>query len=184
MTQIKKLNIGCGTDIRKGYINLDSMAIPGVDVVHDIEKTPLPFPDNEFDEILCQDVLEHVEYLPILKDLHRILKTGGKLNIRVPHFTSKNNYIDPTHRKLFSINTFDFFIKNSKRREERKYYFDFCFDHIASSLITFRRKPFIVIYNRLVSPIVNHNQYMKELYETTGMSRLFPAENILITLIK
>jgi len=35
----KKLNLGCGTDIREGYINLDKKSIDGVDIVHDIEGT-------------------------------------------------------------------------------------------------------------------------------------------------
>lgn len=104
----KKLNVGCGTDTKKGWINLDSAALPGMDVVHDIENLPLPFRDEEFDGILYQDVLEHVKYIPVLCDLHRILKKGGKLIVRVLHFTSKLNFIDPTHKNLFSVNTSDF----------------------------------------------------------------------------
>ena len=33
----EKLNIGCGRDIRPGFINLDLVAAPGVNVVHNIE---------------------------------------------------------------------------------------------------------------------------------------------------
>src|SRR4051812_1511318 len=73
---LKKLNIGCGTDTKEGWVNLDAAGLPGVDVVHDIEKLPLPFADDSFDEILAQDVLEHVEYVPVLQDLRRILKKG------------------------------------------------------------------------------------------------------------
>ena len=113
---MKKLNLGSGKDIKDGWVNLDSAKLPGVDIVHDIEKLPLPFGDNEFNEILCQDILEHIEYIPVLKDIHRILKKGGKLTIRVPHFTSKSNFIDPTHKKRFSIYTFEMFCKNSPMR--------------------------------------------------------------------
>jgi ubiquinone/menaquinone biosynthesis C-methylase UbiE len=80
---------------------------------------PLPFKNEEFNEILCQDILEHTDYVPILRELHRILKPGGKLIIRVPHFTSRNNFIDPTHKKLFSINTFDFFVKDSSLNQNK-----------------------------------------------------------------
>src|SRR3989344_2394548 len=103
---MKKLNLGSGRDIKKGYINLDLHKLDGVDVVWDIEKLPLPFKDGEFDEILCQDILEHVEYIPVLRELHRILKPRGRLLNRVPHFTSRNNFGDPTHRRMFSIKTF------------------------------------------------------------------------------
>lgn len=181
---LKKLNLGCGTDIKEGWINLDSAAIPGVDVVHDIEKLPLPFRDEEFDEILAQDVLEHIEYVPVLKDLYRVLKKDGTLTIRVPHFTSKNNFIDPTHKKRFSINTFDFFVRNTKLGEKREYYFDFMFAKIKSRHITFERSSRIYFYNRLVEPLVNHYLKVQQFYESSFLSRLFPAENIVITLYK
>ncbi len=185
----KKLNLGCGTDIRAGWINLDSAALTGVDVVHDIEKLPLPFGDEEFDEILCQDVLEHVEYIAVLRDLHRILKKGGSLTIRVPHFTSKNNFIDPTHRRMFSINTWDFFILNTPTRNkriarERAYYFDFAFDRIFSRRITFEHGSRLFFYNRLLQRLVNLSPRMQEVYESTLFSRFFPAENIETILIK
>jgi predicted SAM-dependent methyltransferase len=57
---MKRLNLGCGTDIRAGWINLDRSALPGVDVAHDLEQLPLPFPSESFDYVLCEDVLEHV----------------------------------------------------------------------------------------------------------------------------
>ena len=112
---MNKLNLGCGENIKEGWVNLDSAALPGVDVTHDIEKIPFPFKDGEFDEILCRDVLEHVEYIPTLRELHRILKPGGVLRIQVPHFTSRNNFVDPTHRRMFSISTFDFFAAGTPR---------------------------------------------------------------------
>ncbi len=180
----KKLNVGCGRDIKNGWINLDSANIPGVDVVHDIEKLPLPFQDGEFDEILCQDVLEHIEYIPVLKDLHRILRLGGKITIRVPHFTSKNNFIDPTHRRRFSINTFDFFVRESRIGEKRDYYFDFVFSRIISRRITFEKSSRFFFYNKIVEWCVNKSLTRQMRFESTGFSRLFPAENIIIELIK
>jgi len=37
--------------ILKGYINLDKVPYEGVDVIWYLEKTPLPFDENSFDEI-------------------------------------------------------------------------------------------------------------------------------------
>jgi predicted SAM-dependent methyltransferase len=67
---LKKLNLGSGADIRTGWVNLDIGNIPGVDIIHDIEKLPLPFDDDRFEEILCNDILEHINYIPVLKDVH------------------------------------------------------------------------------------------------------------------
>lgn len=179
MNKMIRLNLGCGNDIKEGYINLDIFPLQGVDIVHDINQLPLPFENNYFDEIICLDILEHVEYVPILKDLHRILKKGGVLKIRVPHFSCSSNFIDPTHRRMFSVRTFDFFISNSKN--QRSYYFDFSFSNINSVKITFGRK---IPYNYLISPIVNLGGLSLQIYEDTLISRLFPGVNILVELEK
>lgn len=186
---IKKLNLGCGTDIRQGYVNLDSAKLPGVDVVHNIEKLPLPFTDDAFEEILAYDVLEHIaDFIPLMRELHRILKKGGKLLIRVPHFTSRNNFADPTHRRLFSLSAFEFFVKNSRvnREKGRDYYLDFHFEKIASARLTFEKHMFLIrtVNNYLIEPLVNASRKIQDFYEATGFSRIFPAQNIEIELKK
>lgn len=175
-----KLNLGCGTDIRSGWVNLDKTKLEGVDVVHDIEKLPLPFEGGCFDEILCSDVLEHVEYIPLLKDLHRVLKPGGVLTVKVPHFTSADNYVDPTHRKMFSFRTFEYFIEDAAYH--RSYYFDFHFASLASARITFRKK--IYLYNILVEPLVNLCKATKIFYENSFLAGLLPAHNVVVKLVK
>jgi len=186
---MKKLNLGCGRDIREGYVNLDSAKLPGVQVVHDIRKLPLPFKQEEFEEILCNDILEHLDdYVPAVRELRRILKPGGKLLIRVPHFTSRNNFADPTHKRLFSVSTFEFFIKGSRVNKEkgRDYYFDFYFEKIVSSRITFEKHMPIIrtIHNYIIEPLVNSSRKMQNFYESTGFSRIFPAQNIEAELVK
>ncbi len=182
--ELKKLNIGSGNHILPGWVNLDISALPGVDVVHDIEKLPLPFPDEQFDEILCQDVLEHVEYIPILRDILRIMKKGASLTVRVPHFTSKFNAMDPTHKKTFSINTFEFFVKGSFEQDCRGYYFDFSFSSCREAKIVFEGNSLVFLLNPLIEKLVNSSPRMQRVYESTFLSRLFPACNILVTLVK
>jgi len=174
-----KLNLGCGQNIKVGYINLDKNNLPSVDVVHDVEKLPLPFDNDQFDEIRCDNVLEHVEYIAVLKDLHRILKPTGRLRIRVPHFTSRNNYVDPTHKKRFSISTFEFFVENSPN----DYYFDFHFTKVNYRKIKFLKKG-VHWPNRLIEPLINLNDKTQVLYEVTFLSRFFPANDIVVELVK
>lgn len=175
---MKKLNLGCGTDIREGFVNLDSKALPGVDVVHDIERFPFPFAEEEFEYILCQDVLEHVEYIGVLKELHRILKKNGTVEIRVPHFSSVNNFRDPTHKKMFSAFVFEMFVK--KALHNRAYYFDFHFEKTVSKRITFRGN---VLYWP-VKKLCNLNDSFLNFFEYSFLSRLFPADNIVVSLKK
>ena len=178
---MKRLNVGCGMDIRKDWINLDLHKLQGVDVVHNIEKIPWPFKNDYFDEIECFHVLEHVEYIPIMEEAYRILKKNGIIRIAVPHFTSQYSFIDPTHRKLFSIRTFDFFIKDSAFK--RNYYFKFAYANIVSRKITFE-KQLLYFYNYIVSPIINIHPKMMLWYEATFLRNIFPAESIIVVLKK
>lgn len=182
MNNTIKINLGCGYDIRAGWINVDSSQLPGVNVVHNIEQLPLPFENESATEVVCQDVFEHIEYIPVLKDIHRILKPNGTVTIRVPHFTSKNSYTDPTHKKLFAIRTFDFFTTHPPKG--RGYYHNFSFTEMLQKTITFERSSPWFIFNAIVSKIVNHSDRSQYFYESTGWSRVFPAENIEVILRK
>lgn len=183
MSERTRLNLGCGTDIRSGWVNLDSSpGIPGVDVVHDLDQLPLPFADGTFEYILAQDVLEHLaDPVATLRELHRILKPGGRLRIRVPHFTSRNNFIDPTHRTRFSIEWFDFFVTGTPRKAERPYYFDFVFSRIADERVTFEGVSPWTLFNPLIDGFVNQSRRTRAGYER-GPLRVFPADNILLEL--
>lgn len=172
-----KLNIGCGKDIREGWINLDRVPLPGVDVVHDLSVLPLPFSDQSLDEILCQDVLEHVEYIALLRDIHRILRKGGKLFVRVPHFTSKDAFSDPTHKKVFTSLTFRYFTDEHMR----SYYFDFRFARFSARILFDKRV--IYFYNYLLEPLVNLGDRARNFYEGSPL-RIFPATNIEVVLEK
>jgi len=105
-----KLHLGCGRDIKKGYVNLDRAELEGVDVVHDLDKFPYPFKDNEFDEIYCKHVLEHVDDLiRVMEELTRVSKPGARIKVIAPYFAGQGAYNDPTHKKFFTYKTFDYF---------------------------------------------------------------------------
>ena len=56
----QRLHLGCGGDIRAGWINLDARRAPGVDVVADLDAcrhTQLPFAADSIDEFLASHVL-------------------------------------------------------------------------------------------------------------------------------
>lgn len=106
---MRKLNLGCGRDIRPGYVNLDLVKMPGLDVVADLEAF-LPFRDDSFDEIFSSHVLEHVrELIPLLGELARIGRAGAVLRIEVPHLSFFGAYTDPTHKRFFGYHSFDYF---------------------------------------------------------------------------
>ncbi|OVE82309.1 hypothetical protein BVY04_01315 [bacterium M21] len=183
MTLSRKLNLGCGTDIRAGWVNLDKASIDGVDVVHDLDSGKLPFSDESFDLILCNDVIEHIDYFPVLSECHRVLSSGGRLVIEVPHFSSNNCYVDPTHKHGFSVKTFNFFVENTYEGMNRSYYFDFKFTSIKECHLGFETR-FPFLWNLPICWVVNMNRKLMGFYEATGLVYLFPATNISVTLVK
>lgn len=170
---VNKLNVGCGRDIRQGYINMDVVKLPGVDVVHNINKK-FSYADGYFDEILARHVIEHVEDLgKVMKDLHRLLKPGGKLLIETPHFTFSNAFVDPTHKYYFAYYTFAYYFAKTG---ENNYYYDFSFSRVKTRL-SFKK---IMLYNILIEFVAN---LIPKLYKQTPL-RIFPAENLHVELTK
>lgn len=107
-----KLNIGAGKDIKPDFVNLDIVKIPGIDVVHDVNKFPWPFKDNIFEFVSMSSVLEHLDNtLKIMEEIYRVSKNNAIIEIIVPHFASLGAFIDPTHKKFFSYYSFDYFTK-------------------------------------------------------------------------
>lgn len=104
----KKLNLGCGNDIKEGYLNVDfEKHSEGIDKIHDLNEFPYPFKENEFDIILMHNILEHLDdAYKVMKEIHRILKPGGKVHIYVPHFSSDCAWADLQHQKGYSVGAF------------------------------------------------------------------------------
>ena len=106
-----KLNLGCGKDIKKGYVNLDKATLENVDIVHDMDKFPYPFKDNTFEEILCNGSLEYVKDLfKVVEEMHRIAKAGAIIKINVPYWHSSACY---PHLNTFNIDSFKYFEENN-----------------------------------------------------------------------
>ena len=108
MTQARRLHLGCGRDVRAGWVNVDRLPLPGVAVVLDLE-APLPFRDGAFVEVFSSHVLEHVErFLELMAELHRVTAPRGRLTHVVPHLSFFGSYTDPTHRRFFGYHSFDY----------------------------------------------------------------------------
>lgn len=118
---MKRLNLGCGSKYKKGWVNLDFSDKDTygtkirADVYHDLNKFPWPFKDNEFDEILIEHTLEHLQDLSkIMKEMTRITKENGLIIIIVPHFSCYIAYRDPTHIHNFTLDSINYFKGNNK----------------------------------------------------------------------
>jgi hypothetical protein len=114
-----KLNLGCGTDIREGWVNVDRVQLSGVDVVADLDVAPWDWaPVCGVERIDAWHVFEHVtDPALFMVSAWRALQTGGLLDIRVPWFGHPNAFTDPTHRRFCTENTFDYWIRGTALHE-------------------------------------------------------------------
>lgn len=82
-----RLNLGCGEDVRAGYLNIDLRQTHPNVIIADLSKYPWPFADRSAKEIMMLDFLEHFPYANtafILLECYRVLEDGGELIIQVP----------------------------------------------------------------------------------------------------
>jgi predicted SAM-dependent methyltransferase len=82
----RRLNLGCGWDHREGFLNVDLHDFHKPDLVADVTKLDM-LPDAFYEEIVAQDVLEHLprtETINVLRSWARLLQPGGRLYVRVP----------------------------------------------------------------------------------------------------
>lgn len=105
-----KVNLGCGKDIRPGWVNLDCRAAAGVDVVCRVKRW-LPFRAEVFEHVVACHFFEHfADKVGIVEEVYRVLKPGGLLEVRVPKFPCGNAVEDPTHRSFWNEWSMDFVI--------------------------------------------------------------------------
>lgn len=137
-----KLNIGCGRNILEGWINVDSVTLPGVDIVMDLDNDPrfsrLPVPptpgvaEDSVEEFLCSHVLEHLHYpLPLMQELWRVAKNGATMTVRVPYGSSDDADEDPTHVRRFFLQSFGYFSQPYYWRADYGYRGDWACDSIV-----------------------------------------------------
>ena len=80
-----KLNVGCGSKILSGYINID-LFVKHPNVVN-MDVSKLKFDDNSIEEILAEDIIEHfprLQWKEVIDEWVRVIKPDGILSLQFP----------------------------------------------------------------------------------------------------
>lgn len=123
-----KLTIGCGKDVLDEWENYDLFPIDDRVKKLDLNVLPLPFKENFADYILLSHVFEHlvVNRYDLMREIHRILKIDGIVEIRVP---SSSRCLDHT-MWFFPKHYFDM-ICNKDINKSYQTYCNFFFEQIS-----------------------------------------------------
>jgi SAM-dependent methyltransferase len=112
----KRLNIGSGRDFQPDFLNVDINDYWAPDIVADVAAD---FPSTKpymtkrfgkvvmapgsFDQIIANDVLEHVpDLVATMTNCLKLLRLGGAFDIQVPYDLSYGAWQDPTHVRAFN----------------------------------------------------------------------------------
>lgn len=80
-----RIDYGVGVDFKVKEMQLNNIQTVQLKLAEE-----LPFADSSFDVVTLLAVLEHIEHeKPILKEIRRVLKPGGKLILTVPSVWSQ-----------------------------------------------------------------------------------------------
>lgn len=119
-----RLELGCGSKPTVGYVHHDRWKhSPHVDLEFDLAELPWPLEDGSVAELRAFDVFEHLArtvaisslsvIIPLqvqewLDECHRVLNRGGVLHMRLPAYDHHYSYRDPTHHRVFHLESFLF----------------------------------------------------------------------------
>lgn len=109
------LDIGCGENKQKGFVGMDRRKLPGVDIVHDLERFPYPLPDESCLTIVGSHIVEHIKpwlMLDFMNELWRIAKVGAQLYFVHPYGVNTLFVQDPTHCNPCNEATWQYFDPN------------------------------------------------------------------------
>jgi predicted O-linked N-acetylglucosamine transferase (SPINDLY family)/SAM-dependent methyltransferase len=101
-----RVDLGCGENKPDGYLGVDSIPGPQVDLVADLTRF-FPFRDSSVDYLRAHDAIEHwPDRLQTMNEIWRVCRDGATVDLRVPSTDGRGAFQDPTHVSFWNINSF------------------------------------------------------------------------------
>jgi SAM-dependent methyltransferase len=100
-----QIDLGCGSRKQPGFVGIDRFAMPGVDIVADLDSV-LPVADSSANLIYASHSLEHVgDLMATMREIFRIGAHGAQVCIVAPYNEQKLNLANPYHLNVFNEHT-------------------------------------------------------------------------------
>jgi SAM-dependent methyltransferase len=97
MTELLKVNVGCGYTPTPGFVNCDLVKHEGVDRAFDAQER-WPFEDNSVGVITGYHMLEHLhDWAAFFSEAWRVLAPGGTMSLQVPYGASIDGFAERGH---------------------------------------------------------------------------------------
>lgn len=179
------VELGCGPGGAPGVVGVDRLPLDGVDVVWDLEDGLGFLPDGAVDEVRSRHTLEHVEaFEPLMREVWRVLKPGGRHVAVVPHFSNPYFYSDYTHRRTFGLYSFDYFADPAwqPRRKVPAFYSDVRFRVVERELVFKSAFPVRNLVRQVQRRVFNVSGWMREWYEESWCYR-FPCQEVRFVMV-
>jgi len=107
-----KVDLGCGRLKRRGFVGVDQYDLDGVDIVCDVSKE-IKMEDDSVDFLIADNLLEHInpgaDSITAFNEVHRVVKSTGKVKIIVPGIHIPAAFQDPTHVNYYVMERFDYY---------------------------------------------------------------------------
>jgi predicted SAM-dependent methyltransferase len=121
-----KANLGCGSKKMKDCINIDISDEFNPDMICDITKG-ITLDDDSVDEVWAIHILEHInDIIFVMNEIWRICENGAIIHIEVPHQNNPMAFADPTHKRVYNEESFQYFCSNGKHYRIHKSYGIIC----------------------------------------------------------
>lgn len=126
--RIIRLDIGCGTNKKEGFIGIDKFDYSdkyGRDFIcGNVPEVLKTFKDNSVDEIFTSNFIEHLrqdDVIEFFNEVYRMLKKGHTIEIIVPTTDNYGAFCDPTHRSFFNSYSWRYYDKTWNESLSKSY---------------------------------------------------------------
>jgi predicted SAM-dependent methyltransferase len=110
-----KLNLGCSDNFLEGFVNVDKSRGYAQEIIKgsyehaDLEEG-WPWEESSIEFINAADIVEHLkDKTHTMNEAWRVLKSGGRMLVKVPTTDGPGAFQDPTHVTFWNRNTFKYY---------------------------------------------------------------------------